>query len=193
MNDPYLWPGTDCLANKLGITNPEELAAVEHRVAGARYSQLADRPLPGGWDAEHLCRFHKTLFGDVYSWAGRLRTVNIHKGGFPFCYAAFLADHLTELFARLADDRFLVGLTAEAFGEQFARLYGDLNTLHPFREGNGRTQRAFLRQLAAAARWRVEWERLDRTDNDEACRDYCFNADPKVLVDLLKPILSPLS
>jgi cell filamentation protein len=187
--DPYCWPGTDCLRNLLGIRDPAELARVEQEIVGYRSSELAF--LPGAFDTEHLLRFHHALFRDVYDWAGQIRTVDIAKG-IPFCRHQFLPDQLDALFDNLADDTYLTGLAAGEFLEKFARLYGDLNALHPFREGNGRTQRAFLGQLARAAGWDISWRALDAAANVEVSYTYCRTFEPAGLMLILGPLLSPL-
>jgi cell filamentation protein len=107
--------------------------------------------LPGEYNLEHLMQFHRALFGDIYEWAGELRTVNIHKAGSMFAAHQFLGDEMTSLLRRLAQDNWLRGLQRRAFIEKLAFYYGEINARHPFREGNGRTQRTFLRQLSASA------------------------------------------
>ncbi len=113
------------------------------------------------------------------------------KGTSTFCLPRFLPEQLAELFAGLAADGYLVELARMPFLERFATLYGELNALHPFREGNGRTQQAFLRQLAAAAGWEIRWDDVDKQDNDEACAGYFHIQQAKILIDLLAPAVLP--
>jgi cell filamentation protein, protein adenylyltransferase len=190
-DDPYLWPGTDCLRNLLGIRDREEFHTAEHEVVRARRLQLDQEFLPGDYDTAHLRAFHQFLFQDVYDWAGRFREGDISKDGQPFCPAGELADRLDRLFARVAARRLFVGMDWEQFIGSFAVLYGDLNAIHPFREGNGRTQRAFLRQLAANAGWTVDWSSLGRFANARACERYMKKGKPHALVRVLAPIVKP--
>ena len=192
VTDPYYWSGTECLRNRLDIRDAGELERAEQEIVGLRSAELIARHLPGAYDTEHLQHFHRILFGDIYDWAGTLRTVRIHKGGTAFCFPQFLSGNLSALFSGLAVDRYLLGLTHHSFMAKFAALYGELNALHPFREGNGRTQRAFLRQLAAAAGWQVRWEMLTKQENDDACASYFQSMEAKVLVDLMAPAVSAL-
>jgi cell filamentation protein len=166
MNDPYALPN-GVLRNKLGITDPLVLAQAEADITNARLLSLARRLLPGAYDLLHLQGFHSVVFGDLYDWAGQLRTVNIAKQT-PFCPAVNLRTFATEIFDRLRSADHLRGLERSEFVRRAAELYGDLNALHPFREGNGRTQRAFLGQLSAEAGWSISWAVLDPEENRAA-------------------------
>jgi cell filamentation protein len=190
-DDPYVWPGTAVLRNLLGIRDAAELNRAEHELAAVRTARLTVTVVPGAYDTAHLRRFHRLLFGDVYDWASQLRTGNISKGDVSFAPAQVLSVWLDQLFTELAARRHLVALEWDEFVAAFAALYGELNAIHPFREGNGRTQRAFLRQLAAHAGWTVAWEALDRAENDRACREYVVTARPGALVRLLTPAIEP--
>ncbi len=188
MSDPYLIPGTDCLENKLGITDRAVLHEVEGRIVSIRDVELARETLPGEYNLAHLQAFHHALFRDVYPWAGRLRTVNIAKGNAPFALAQFVQDETSAVLARLAQDGWLRGVERERFVELLAHYYGELNARHPFRDGNGRTQRAFLRQLSAAAGWRLDWSALDEDGNIAASRRTLVLAD----FDLMREVLDPV-
>lgn len=166
MNDPYAMPN-GVLRNKLGITDHQLLAAAEADITRARLVMLAERPLPGAYDLGHLQAFHAAIFGDIYPWAGELRTVNIAKRT-PFCPVRNLMPYAAEVFGRLASSGHLRDLPRQEFVIRLAALYGDLNVLHPFREGNGRTQRAFLTQLSANAGYDLNWSILDPQRNEDA-------------------------
>jgi cell filamentation protein len=85
-----------------------------------------------------------------------------------------------------------VGLSRPRFVERLAHYYGELNARHPFREGNGRTQRAFLRQLAATAGWRLDWSELRKDDNVEASRHNFHTAKTSELVRVLEPVVAKI-
>jgi len=87
--------GTDCLRNKLAIRSASELEEAESRIVSLKDVMLARNPIPGEYDLNHLCNLHTFLFGDVYDWAGRLRTVNIGKpGGLIFGHWEFIGASL---------------------------------------------------------------------------------------------------
>jgi cell filamentation protein len=150
-DDPYIYPGTDVLRNRLDIRDAADLAEREAALSAIRIAQLERRFIPGGFDLAHLKATHRHIFGDVYPWAGQLRTVRISKGGDLFALPEHIDPYLMRLFADLARDDLLRGLRREQFVERLAHHYAELNAVHPFREGNGRAQRAFLGQIAKTA------------------------------------------
>ncbi|HWE91816.1 MAG TPA: Fic family protein [Pseudonocardiaceae bacterium] len=185
MSDPYLIPGTACLANKLGISDVDELSEVEFRLVSIREVQVARDTLPGEYNLAHLQTFHHALFRDVYEWAGHTRTVNMSKENSTFAAWQFVQDETSAVLAGLERDNWLMGVQRERFIELLAHYYGELNARHPFREGNGRAQRAFLRQLAAAAGWRVDWSALSNEDNIAASKLTLLRADFKLMREVL--------
>jgi cell filamentation protein len=189
--DPYCWPGTSCLRNRLGLRDPAELAVVEGRIVGLRDAQLAREPLPGEYHLEHLKAFHRALFRDVYDWAGETRTVDIHRPDSTFCHWRYVDEEVSRVLYELTRDD-LTGHQRRGFVQRFAYYYGELNARHPFREGNGRTQRAFLRQLAAAAGWHVDWSGVSREQNVAASADSLRTGRSDQLVLMLDPIVSQI-
>ncbi|GGN29483.1 cell filamentation protein [Actinoplanes campanulatus] len=192
MTDPYLSPGTDCLKNKLGLTDPERLREAEFRIVSIRDVQISRTSIPGGYGLAHLQSFHRFLFQDLYEWAGRTRTVDISKPGARFCHWRYVDDQVGAVLSELEEEEYLIGLRREIFVSRLAHYYGELNVLHPFREGNGRTLRAFLRQAAAAAGYQLDWSELSRAENIEACRVHLNTADTAMLVEILDPVVSRL-
>lgn len=190
--DPYVYPGTSCLRNKLGIRDPEELARVEAEHTAIRIAQVAREPLAGEYDLNHLKAFHRQLFGDIYAWAGELRTVAIAKDDSLFALPQHLETYLDGLFDELAREAFLRGLSREPFLERLTHYHAELNAAHPFREGNGRTQRAFLGQLARDAGYRLAWQRLNRERNIEASRA-SHKGENRPLRELLDELFEPLA
>lgn len=124
----------------------------------------ADEPLPGGrFSPAHYCAVHRHLFQDVYRWAGRYRTVRMTKDRSPFCFPENIAAEMRGLFARLHGANLLRETAAEDFAEKAAEFLAHLNAIHPFREGNGRTQPTFTVLLAAQAGHPLKLSRLDST------------------------------
>jgi cell filamentation protein len=144
-DDPYLYPGTSVLRNRLGTTDPDYLDKQERALVALRMRRDVPR---GTFDLKHLRAIHRHLFQDVYDWAGELRTVEISKGRQQFQFRKFIETGMADVHGRLERSRFLKGRTAAAFAAQAAVILGDINYIHPFREGNGRTQLQYLKQLA---------------------------------------------
>ncbi len=190
--DPYLIPGTEVLDNKLGIRDARELERAERLLTADRLVELTTEPVTGNFDLAHLQRIHRGLFQDVYDWAGDLREINISKGGMRFAMTGQLESSAAELFGRLARDNHLRGLQRSDFARSAAEFLGDVNALHPFREGNGRTQREFFRELAAHAGFNLDWS---RTDAGEVVRASIASmvGDAKPLALILRRASSPLS
>ena len=163
-DDPYLDSESGVLANLLAIADPAALATAEATIVAARTRQLDQRPLPGGYDVAHLQAFHRHLFGDVYPWAGDFRMVNIARSA-SFGDWRHIRTYLDRVLGDLASENYLVGLGREEFVRQLAHYFGEVNAAHPFREGNGRTQRAFFRQLARDAGWSLRWVNVSAEEN----------------------------
>lgn len=166
--DPYLDPAAGVMRNRLAITGAGELSRAEAALTASRLTDLERRRLPGHHDLAHLRDFHRYIFADVYDWAGQLRTVSIAKGGELFCLPQHLETYGAEVFSRLAAADWLRQLPRARFIGLLAEFLGDVNALHPFREGNGRTQRAFFSQLAHDAGHHIEWVRMVPEENDAA-------------------------
>jgi cell filamentation protein len=147
-HDPYCYPGTTVLINRLGLRNQSELNAFEAEVSAERATQS----LPAGsLSYAHYRAIHRHLFGDVYAWAGKVRTVRISKRDSAFCYPEHIDREMRRLFGTLSVQRYLKGLDARTFAVRAAHFLAELNAIHPFREGNGRTQLSFLVEFAERA------------------------------------------
>jgi cell filamentation protein len=187
--DPYVYPGTDVLCNLLDLRDAAELAEREAALSAIRIAQLERRFIAGDFDLTHLRATHRYIFGDVYSWAGDLRTVRITKGGDLFALPEHIGPYLTTLFADLARENRLHGLGFEQFVERLTHYYAEINAVHPFREGNGRAQRAFLGQITKGAGHPIAWVHLDAERNVLAAREsHRGNNSPlrEMLGDLLE-------
>jgi cell filamentation protein len=162
----YTYPGTDTIKNRFGATNHDELEGLEGSFVEARATEIALGYGPEGqFDADHLKAIHRHLFQDVYEWAGHTRDRGVllsdgtiatepvmHKqGGADFVIGRFIPGALDGLAERLRDADYLRGLSRQEFATRATDIMAFLNAIHPFREGNGRTQRTFLRELAKEA------------------------------------------
>ena len=159
IDDPYCYRNSDCLKNKLGLRDTTLLEAFELEMSSIR----ADEALPTGrFDTRHYRRVHRHLFQDVYVWAGRYRSVGTSKAGNVFCLPEFIECQMERLFRRLIEIDFLPGATAAAFVAVASDFLADLNAIHPFREGNGRAQLAFLHLIAIRAGHPLRLDRVTR-------------------------------
>ena len=164
MEDPYTEPATGLLQNRLGITDRAALKAAESDISFAVMSRLLARPLPGNYDLRHLQAFHRAIFDSVYPWAGEIRTVAIAKTDL-FCLPQHIRPYADSVFTDLNAEKHLRGMPREEFVDRLTHFYAEVNAIHPFREGNGRTQRAFFGQLSRDAGWPLHWGGLDRDEN----------------------------
>jgi len=156
--DPYCYPGTTVLKNIPGIHDRAGLEEFEAAIT----AQRADEPLPAGrLSVAQYKAIHHHLFQDVYAWAGRLRTVRMSKDGSAFCYPEHIDNEMKALFASLRQKQLLKDLSHEQFAREAASFLSTLNAIHPFREGNGRTQTTFLALLAEQAGHPLHLDRLE--------------------------------
>ncbi len=133
-----------------------------------RLAEHALRPVAGNFDLAHLQNIHRAIFQDVYDWAGTLREINLSKGSIRFALTGQLISSADRIFARLARDNHLRDRAPDEFARSAAEFLADVNALHPFREGNGRAQREFFRELAARAGLRLDWSRTSSKEMVEA-------------------------
>lgn len=153
--DPHCYPSSTVLVNRLGLTNDEALDEAERTLSAIAASKI-DFDLPP-YDLPYLQQIHRQLFADIYDWAGELRTVDISKGSTHFCNLARIEVESAKLFKQLADADWFEGLPRSELVTAAAELYGDLNMIHPFREGNGRAQRILFEHIVINAGYEISW------------------------------------
>ena len=163
--ESYFIPGTKVLKNCLGLDDAEELRILEDKLVFLRISELDSAPVEGAFDYAHLKAIHRHLFQDVYEWAGEERTAPTDRFMIKAGHAYYpagpeMTKAAEKLFARLAKDDFLRGLEIDEFVAKLAELWGELNVVHSFREGNTRTQTVFFDALVTAAGYQLDVERL---------------------------------
>lgn len=160
----YTYPGTDVLRNKLGIEDSEILSKAERTYTSLRLQSLISNPLSGSLDFNHLKKIHRYIFQDVYEWAGKERTVAIAKTDL-FCLPSFIDSYAFEVFSKLKKDDYLRGLSKNDFLAKITTLLSDINAFHPFREGNGRAQREFIRYVAAISGYGFDYSLIGQKEN----------------------------
>jgi cell filamentation protein len=157
-DDPYTYENSTVLVNKLDLRDQSELDDFEAEITNAR----AREPLPEGkLDFAHFRAIHRHLFEDVFDWAGNPRTVRISKQGSAFCFPEHIDAQASKLFSSLKAQKYLENLPVKEFAENAAHFLAELNAIHVFREGNGRTQLAFFALLADRAGQTLDLEKLD--------------------------------
>jgi cell filamentation protein len=155
--DPQSEPGTICPRNRLGIRHYDQLKTFEAAAAHRRQLELDAGGVNDIFDPAHLRKIHLHLFQDVFPWAGEFRKVDISKGNSRFASAMHIESSLEEALGKLRAERFLQGLPKTEFAHRAAYYLGEINAIHPFREGNGRTQREFIRQVAQQSGYVLSW------------------------------------
>ncbi len=201
--DPYCFPGANILRNIPGILDAKELQRVESNLAALRGQTVEDNP-PLRTDLPYLKSIHRTLFGDVYPWAGETRRdlgrmVKTRENGSVVVYgdSAFVDNELARMFSLLAAEDYLKGLPIDRFAVRAAFFYGELDAIHAFREGNSRTLRLFFHGVAHNAGYMADWRILAAP---ESARDTLYRArdlavmkgDSSQLASLFSTVLSPL-
>ncbi len=166
-DDPYTDPLTGVLRNKLGLETAAELVAAEREITHATLILIRESPVRATYDLPHLRAIHRRIFGNIYEWAGQIRTIAIAKGSL-FCVPQYIESSSADIFRALRGENSLRGVERGPFVDRLAFYLGEVNAVHPFREGNGRTQRAFFEQLARDAGFTLNWQHLDAARNIEA-------------------------
>lgn len=166
----YCYPESDVLINNLNIRDLDRLREAERKITQLRLNDLIESPIKGAFDLKHLQKIHQYMLQDIYPWAGKLRTVDIAKSNM-FCKVQFIQIQADEIFEKLKADQYLVDLSREVFIRKVSYYFSEINALHPFREGNGRTQREFIRELAIQQGYSVHFAEISDKDMLEASLD----------------------
>ena len=161
----YCYPEANVLKNKLNIKDADSLLEAERSITALRILELKQSFPDGKLDFSYFKHLHFYIFQDIYGWAGKIRTVNISKGS-QFCLCQFIDDQAIELFQKLERENYLVD--AENIAERLSFYLSELNAIHPFREGNGRTQRIFIEILADRAGYEVDFSEVTAEEMIEA-------------------------
>ena len=188
-SDPYVYPGSTTLKNRFGLTDPLMLRTVEYTITRQRGLSPPSFPLTvDGFKATH-----RHLFGELFVWAGQNRTVGLthprHQD--PFAFPHLIEGSLTKQFRSLAAEGHLAGLDADTFAGKAAHHIGELNAIHAFREGNGRTIRLHLKQLGAAAGHSVHLSMMTAQAWNDASNISFNTGDARDLAEVIKLGMGP--
>lgn len=164
----YCYPNSIVLINKFNIHDQQKLDQLEALYVGKRLKELREEPLYGTFDFSHLKSIHRYIFQDIYDFAGDIRDENISKDHFQFANSLYIDDQGKTLFKELKNENFLEGLSMAEFCNRAAYFMAEINVLHPFREGNGRTQTEFIRLLAMKNGFELNWGEIEKEEYTRA-------------------------
>jgi cell filamentation protein len=183
--DKSYYSGSDVLINKFDIRDGEKLRKTEYRFVAIRETQARLQQVAGNFDLAHLQSIHKQLFQDVYDWAGQLREIDFAKRSNEtglvsrFMPAVVIDLKAEDLNKFISDRNQLQGLNKVEFVKAITEVHTMMNELHPFREGNGRTARVFLAQLATQAGFDLDLTQIDKARWNFASHQAMQKHDPK--------------
>ena len=165
----YCYENTNTLINKLNIRDSKVLQKYEAKITAAKLLALMQKGIIGNFDVNHINSIHKYLFEDIYPFAGKYRTENIAKGVFRFAEWEYIEPELERLLDELKKENYLENLSKEKLAERLADYLSELNVLHPYREGNGRTTREFIRELALKNEYVLDLRKVSPKEFLDAC------------------------
>lgn len=184
------YPGTSVLVNKLGIQDQAQLDENETLIVGVKSLQFELSPFPEPLDFNYYKRLHRFLFDELYKWAGTVRGIDLSKQHTRFCPASEIEALGGRMFLRIEGLNFLCGLPREDFIAELTDFYTNVNYLHPFREGNGRTQRLYFRQLVQRAGYKLDFTAVD-SDRMMIATIHAASGVEKTLYNLFDEIITP--
>ena len=189
-DDFYCYPKSDVLINKFDIRDKNALYTAERQITALKIVKLDESPVKGRFDLKHIKSIHKFIFGDIYAWAGQIRKGDfLIKGDSIFCRAMFIENMAADTHAKLKADNYLRGLEKVDFIIKLAFYMGEINALHPFREGNGRTQRLYFKQLCIKAGYDLEFSKTQK-DTLVKADIAAFNKEYSLLIEILENIVT---
>ncbi len=163
INSKYTYKGTDILKNKLGIKNEKLLKEYETRIVAFKIATISTAKLPKDYTPERLKFIHKYLFGDIFYFAGEYRQENITKGNFRFSEYEYIEENIQKIFDDIKIDD-MKKMSFAQFVEKISYIMTELNVLHPFREGNGRTIRELVREICFDCGYVIDWYEINHDD-----------------------------
>jgi cell filamentation protein len=185
----YTDPNTGLLRNLQDISEPDVLLFVESGAVTKRLQELYENPIKiKGIDS--LFEIHRYLFQDIYVWAGKKRLVDISKDGKPFFPTSHFETAFRHIDRLVSEFKKIPKGNKRKLAEKLAEILDNVNYLHPFREGNGRTQREFLRLLAFEKGYTLN---LNPPDNKVVYERYMkgtIQSDSTTLIELISELIA---
>lgn len=187
----YCYPNSSVLKNKLNIINEHDLGIAEREISSLRIMEIENEPLKGKLDFKHLKDIHYNIFKDIYEWAGQIRNVNISKGS-VFCYYENIESYADYVFNKLKEENYLINAGNDAIYDGLSFYMSEINAIHPFREGNGRSQRVFMSYLAKVSGYELNFEKITQEKMIELS-SLAFNYGHEEYIEMFNEILIPIS
>lgn len=166
-DEKYCYPNSYVLKNKLNISDSSVLNNAEREITAMKILFLKKNIVKGNFDFKHLQKIHFAIFSDIYDWAGQLRTVDISKGN-VFCRSMYIESYANDIFRQLKKENYLLTFQRAEIPHKLAYYLGEINVIHPFREGNGRAQRLFVEYLAGINGFNIDFSSVTEHDMIEA-------------------------
>ncbi|MFU8797089.1 MAG: Fic/DOC family protein [Gammaproteobacteria bacterium] len=202
--DPYCYEGTDILKNLADCRDQQSLDKFEADMVAINLFRLTEEPIINKqFGSDYLQETHRRIFDGIFEWAGQYRHNTGHmvkkRNGHIVTYAnsTHIIRELNKVFSSLSEENYLKDLDMKKFVTRVAYYYGELDAIHPFREGNSRTLRKFMADLSIQAGYRLDWSQIAEDDESRkklyVARDLAvINADPSQLAILIEKACSPL-
>ncbi len=163
INSKYTYKGTDILKNKLDIKDEELLKEYETRIVAFKIATISTLTIKMEYSPERLKFIHKYLFEDIFYFAGEYRQENITKGNFRFSEYVYIEDNIKQIFQKI-DIEEMKKMSFNEFIKILSYIMTELNVLHPFREGNGRTIRELIREVCFDCGYVIDWYEINHDD-----------------------------
>lgn len=189
VDDKYTYPGSGgVLVNAAGIRDQRQLDEAMNDVASITMAEVRAERVPDRPDYEYLQSIHERMFGDlVPGIAGRIRDVDVQATGtgIPYCRPEYIDANLSTLFRKLEREDYLTGLDANTFADRLADRWGELSAIHPYRDGNTRSQSTYVSAIAERAGHPIDWERVD-VDELRTARLHAVAGNDRPLAEYLR-------
>lgn len=182
----YCYPETNILKNKFNIKDSALLKKAEEEITAVKQLELMQNPVKGHFTKTHLMKIHQFIFEDIYPFAGKIRKEQISKGDTMFYPPALIDRELNKVFGVIKEKHLFQETNPDTLFDAFAYMMAELNIIHPFREGNGRAIREFVRLFAKRCGYDLNWGNIDK----QTLLDASIQSvdDYRVLIKILKQI-----
>lgn len=160
----YCYPKTNVLKNKLNIRDNKLLKTAEEEITLIKQMELLKNPIKGNFSKAHFMKIHRFIFEDIYSFAGKIRREQISKADTMFYPPDLIDEELDKVFLKIKEDSMLNETNKDKTLDNLAYVMAELNIIHPFREGNGRTIREFIRLMAKRLNYDLNWGNVKKEE-----------------------------
>lgn len=183
INSRYTYKGTDVLVNKLDIKDEKKLEKYERKMVAFKLATINEVEFPKVFDEKRLKFIHSYLFCDVYDFAGMYRLENIIKENFVFSQYEYIEENLKSVMSKINLEEFKK-MNLDEFIKMISYLMTELNVIHPFREGNGRAIREFIRELMLECGYEIDFSKIEYDEVIKASKEAIL--DDTYQIELLK-------